>query len=58
MGGHEKIVALLLDKGATVNALQAASERDHEKVVELLLDKVAASGPWAWALMGHCKKLA
>jgi ankyrin repeat protein len=49
--GHEKIVELLLDKGANVSvngqegdydsALQAASAEGHEKVVELLLDKGA-----------------
>src|SRR5271154_1519224 len=41
--GHEKVVELLLGKGADVNAqgghfgnaLQAASERGHEKVVGL-----------------------
>ena len=50
MEGHEKIVALLLDKGADVNAksrsyenaLQAASAAGHEKVLALLLDKGAA----------------
>ena len=47
--GHEKVVELLLSKGADVNvqagyygtALQAASYRGHEKVVELLLSKAA-----------------
>lgn len=46
-GGHEKIVELLLSKGADVNAqgglrgiaLQAASFKDHEKIVELFLSK-------------------
>jgi ankyrin repeat protein len=48
-GGHDKIVELLLDKGADVNAqggeygnaLQAASLGGHDKIVELLLDKGA-----------------
>jgi ankyrin repeat domain-containing protein 50 len=48
--GHEKIVQLLLDKGAEVNAqrgylgnaLQAASLGGHENIVQLLLDKGAA----------------
>jgi hypothetical protein len=37
--GHDRIVELLLGKGANVygNALQAASRNGHEKVVELLL---------------------
>jgi ankyrin repeat protein len=47
--GNEKIVQLLLDKGAAVNAqggyygntLQAASKEGHEKIVQLLLDKGA-----------------
>jgi hypothetical protein len=47
--GHEKVVELLLDRGADVNAqggyygnaLQAALVRGHEKVVELLLDRGA-----------------
>jgi ankyrin repeat domain-containing protein 50 len=47
--GHEKVVELLLGKGADVNAqgggygnaLQAALARGHEKVVELLLGKGA-----------------
>lgn len=47
--GHEKVVKLLLDKGANINAqggvygnsLQAASANGHEKVVKLLLDKHA-----------------
>ena len=49
LGGHEKIVQLLLDKGVEVNAqggkygnaLQAASLRGHEKIIQLLLDKGA-----------------
>lgn len=49
LGGHDKVVQLLLDKGAEVNAqggsygnaLQAASEGGHDKVVRLLLDKGA-----------------
>ena len=36
VGGHEKVVELLLGKGADVNALQAASREGHEKVAELL----------------------
>ena len=47
--GHEKVVTILLDKGANVNAqdklysnaLQAASESGYEKVVTMLLDKGA-----------------
>ncbi|KAK4951642.1 hypothetical protein LTR28_006810, partial [Elasticomyces elasticus] len=47
--GHEKIVELLLNKGAHVNAqgggfgnaLQAGSAEGHEKIVELLLNKGA-----------------
>ena len=47
--GHEKVVQLLLDRGADVNAqggyygtaLQAASRYGHEKVVQLLLDRGA-----------------
>ncbi|KAF2174325.1 hypothetical protein K469DRAFT_614903, partial [Zopfia rhizophila CBS 207.26] len=50
-GGHEKIVELLLSKGADVNAqgghygnaLQAASSGGHEKIVELLLKEGAVS---------------
>ncbi|KAF2186071.1 hypothetical protein K469DRAFT_707252 [Zopfia rhizophila CBS 207.26] len=50
--GHQKIVKLLLDKGADANAqggvygnaLQAASFRGHEQVVKLLLDKGADVG--------------
>ncbi|KAL9024573.1 MAG: hypothetical protein Q9196_006421 [Gyalolechia fulgens] len=59
-GGHEKIVQLLLDKGAEVNAqgghwgnaLQAASAASaevHEKILQLLFDKgaeVNAQGRW------------
>ena len=49
LGGHEKIVTMLLDKGADVNAqggyygnaLQAASSRGHDQVVQMLLDKGA-----------------
>jgi ankyrin repeat domain-containing protein 50 len=49
--GHEKVVELLLDKGADVNAqggkydnaLQAASHQGHDKVVELLLGGGAVS---------------
>ena len=48
--GHEKLVELLLDKGADVNAqggyygnaLQVASDKGHEKLVELLLGRGAA----------------
>ncbi|KAF7512590.1 hypothetical protein GJ744_000851 [Endocarpon pusillum] len=48
-GGHEKVVQILLDKGADVNAqvgeygnaLCAASYGGHEKVVQILLDKGA-----------------
>ena len=48
-GGHDKIVELLLSKGADVNAqggkhssvLQAASFKGHDKIVELLLSKGA-----------------
>ncbi|KAL3488651.1 hypothetical protein BJX62DRAFT_253118 [Aspergillus germanicus] len=48
-GGHEKVMQLLLDRGAEVNAqggdlgnaLQAASCGGHEKVVQLLLDQGA-----------------
>ncbi|KAH7140476.1 ankyrin repeat-containing domain protein [Dactylonectria estremocensis] len=48
-GGHEKIVQLLIDKNADVNAqggyyrsaLQAASAGGHEKIVQLLIDSVA-----------------
>jgi ankyrin repeat protein len=47
--GHGKVVRILLDKGADVNAqggrygnaLRAASEGGHEKVVKMLLDKDA-----------------
>ncbi|OCK83125.1 hypothetical protein K432DRAFT_251839, partial [Lepidopterella palustris CBS 459.81] len=47
--GHDKIVELLLSKGADVNAqgeyfgnaLQGASYRGHDKIVELLLSKGA-----------------
>ena len=48
-GGHEKVVKMLLEKGADVNAeiriygnaLLAASEGGHEKVVQMLLEKGA-----------------
>jgi hypothetical protein len=48
-GGLRKMLKLLLDKGADVNAhggrygnaLQAASSRGHEQIVKLLLDKGA-----------------
>ena len=48
-GGHEKVVQMLLDQGADVNAqggeygnaLQAASVKGHEKVVQMLLDQGA-----------------
>ncbi|WYZ44174.1 hypothetical protein EsH8_VII_000610 [Colletotrichum jinshuiense] len=47
--GHEKLVQMLLDKGADVNPagglydnpLQTASLRGHEKIVQMLLDKGA-----------------
>ena len=49
VGGHRKVVQLLLDRGAEVNAkggyfdnaLQAASYFGHEKVVQLLIDRGA-----------------
>ena len=49
LGGHKKIVQVLLDKGADVNAqggvygnaLQAASSEGHGQVVQMLLDKGA-----------------
>ena len=49
LGGHNKVIEMLLDKGADVNAqggyygnaLQAASYRGYEKVVQILLDKGA-----------------
>ena len=66
--GHEKVVELLLSKGADVNAqgggvygntLQAASVRGHEKVVELLLSKgegrVYRNALQAASLGGHKK---
>ncbi|MCJ1378443.1 hypothetical protein MMC17_001542 [Xylographa soralifera] len=48
-GGHDKVVQILLDKGADANAqggcygnaLQAASAGGHNKVVQILLDKSA-----------------
>jgi Ankyrin repeats (3 copies) len=48
-GGREKIVQMLLDRGADVNArgglhgnaLQAASHGGHEKIVQMLLDREA-----------------
>ncbi|KAL8701797.1 MAG: hypothetical protein Q9201_004711 [Fulgogasparrea decipioides] len=48
-GGHNKIVEMLLDKGADINAqggeygnaLQAAITEGHDKVVQILLDKGA-----------------
>jgi len=47
--GHDKIIELLLSKGADVNAqggyyssaLQAASYGGHDKTIELLLSKGA-----------------
>jgi ankyrin repeat protein len=47
--GHKKVVEMLLEKGADVNAqggdygnaLHAASVEGHEKVVEMLLEKGA-----------------
>ncbi|KAK5943798.1 hypothetical protein PMZ80_003079 [Knufia obscura] len=47
--GYEKVVQILLDQGADVNAqggkygnaLQAASQRGHEKVVQMLLKQGA-----------------
>ena len=48
-GGHDKVVQMLLDKGADANAqggrysnaLQAASAKGYNKVVQMLLDKGA-----------------
>jgi ankyrin repeat protein len=50
-GGHEKVVKLLLSKGANVNAqggeygnaLYAALEEGHEQVVKLLANKGAVT---------------
>ena len=47
--GHDKVVEILIDKGANVNlqggiygnALQVASYKGHDKVVQILLDKGA-----------------
>ncbi|KAK3615213.1 hypothetical protein LTR22_027516 [Elasticomyces elasticus] len=58
-GGHEKVVQVLLDAGAEVNAqggqygnaLQAASLGGHEKVVQMLLE----AGAKAASLGGHEK---
>ena len=62
--GHEKVVQMLLDKGAEVNAqggeygnaLQGASVKGHEKVVQMLLDKGAEvnaqGGEYGNALQG------
>ena len=41
LGGHKRIVQMLLDKRADVNALQAASSQGHSQVVQVLLDKRA-----------------
>jgi hypothetical protein len=49
LNGHGKVVQLLLEKGAEINAqggeygnaLQAASSRGHDKIVQLLLEKGA-----------------
>lgn len=44
--GHEKIVKLLLDKGAKVDAeiIETASSRGLESIVRLLLEKIAFMG--------------
>jgi hypothetical protein len=50
--GHEKVVSMLIERGADGNAqggfygnaLQAASDGGHEKVVEMLIAKGARKG--------------